>query len=81
MTKEMEFKRALNRYDDRIEEINAEYERRFNNLSVNQYGETNAAELFELNAWSIQVRNEAHNDFIKEWAQISAPKESGVMTS
>lgn len=76
MTNEMKFKRALDRYDDRIEKINAEYERRFNNLSVNQYGETNAAELLELNAWSIQVRNEAHNDFIKEWAQIS-----GVMTS
>lgn len=66
MTKEMKIRRAMDRYDDRIEAINTEYNLRLNNLPVNSFGETSARSVLDLNAWSIQKKNEARQQFMKE---------------
>lgn len=65
MTKEMKIRRAMDRYDDRIEAINTEYNLRFHNLPVNSFGETSARAVLDLNAWSIQKKNEARQEFMK----------------
>lgn len=66
MTKETKIWMAMDRYDDRIEEINKEYDERFDALPVNRFGETSADAVLELNAWSIQAKNEARIRFMKE---------------
>lgn len=66
MTKETKIWMAMDRYDDRIEEINKEYDERFDALPVNRFDETSADAVLELNAWSIQAKNEARIRFMKE---------------
>lgn len=70
MTKEMEMKLALDAYDEEMENIRKEYDRRFKKLL--ESGEALAEGVLELNAWSIQKKEEAKRVFVKEWTLISA---------
>lgn len=69
MTKEMEMKFALDAYDEEMENIRKEYDRRFKKLL--ERGEALAEGVLELNAWSIQKKEEAKRVFVKEWTLIS----------
>lgn len=72
MTKETKITMAMDRYEDRIEEITKEYQHRFDALPVNRFGETSADAVLELNAWSIQAKNEARQQFMKEFKEADS---------
>lgn len=72
MTNKTKIRIAMDRYEDRIEEITKEYQHRFDALPVNRFGETSADAVLELNAWSIQAKNEARQQFMKEFKEADS---------
>lgn len=71
MTREMEFKKARKRYDDRMHKIEAEYRYKFDNMQPNEAGEYSADTVHELNAWFEQAKKEVLDEFTKTWAKLS----------
>ena len=62
---ELRMRRLLDEMDDKLVELRSEYERRFEDLPVNRFGEVIASAVLDLNAWHIREENRIKGEFIK----------------
>ena len=63
MTKEYKIRLALDKRDERVKEIDKEYDKKFDAAS-------SLRELLEANAWRVQELNIADRDFIDEIMEV-----------
>lgn len=70
MTDETRIELLLDQYNEKRKALNAVYDEKFENVSVNEAGEASAEEILEINMWYIETENEINNWFKKRIAEV-----------
>ena len=77
MNVEMKVKRLLDEHDDKLKALNNSYWIKFDGLAVNQFGETDADAVLELNMWFVETENKIKNEFVEAIMNLGKEEESG----
>lgn len=67
----IEFKKALDHYEDRIARITGEYRYKFDHMQPNEAGEYSAEKVLELNEQYRQEKAKALEEFAEVWRKAS----------
>lgn len=63
MTKTEKIRKAIERHTTELKKLSAEYRRRFDNVSVNEFGEVNGDELIRINEWHDREQARINKEF------------------